>query len=104
MGAHGKYRLPLGQAHLCSHQGCYRVGRPLSALKVELVHKASAPHLGSSTQSSGLESLGSSISSGGLKEGLKSSNKEPLFLLSPSMSTSYLQTGPGAVVTVRQAN
>ena len=63
-----------------------------------------APYLGSSTQSSGLESLGSSISSGGLKEGLKSSNKEPLFLLSPSMSTSYLQTRPGAVVTMKQAD
>ena len=42
-------------------------------------------HLGVSTQSSGLVSSGSSISLGGLIDGVKSSKMLPLFFSSPSM-------------------
>ena len=59
-------------------------------------------HLAASTQSSGLESSASSISSGGLKAGSKSSKMLPLFLLSPSISTSYLSEGQPTVEPARR--
>ncbi len=48
VGAPGRYRLPLTRAHPCSHLIFYRVGRHLSALRVEAMHKTSmaCPSLG----------------------------------------------------------
>ncbi len=48
-------------------------------------------HLGMSTQEDGLESSGSSTSSGGLIAGSKSSNRLPPLRSAPSTRTAYLR-------------
>ena len=58
-----------------------------------------AAHFALSTQSSGFESSGSSISFGGLKGGSKSSSRLPSFFTSPSTRTWYLTKATNIAVS-----